>query len=545
MAFRPVAALLLLLNAVAAWQQAGVSIGDLLKSGTALAKREAVKPTDLYPEHTISIPIDHFHNITAYEPHSDGVFPNRYWFDASHYKEGGPIFVLASGETSGVGRLPFLQKGLIAQLAQANNGIAVVLEHRYYGTSIPTEDFSTENLRWLTHEQAMADTAFFARNIKFPGLEHLDLTAPKNPWILYGGSYAGAFVAFLRVTYPDLFWGAISSSGVTEAIFDFWQYYEAQRNYGPKDCVLATQELTAVVDTVLLKKDSSAISQLKKTFYMANITHDDDFANALSAGVTNWQSLNWDPKVSDDEFFKYCNNITSKNVLYPETESLRSTVEQTINSTGYNPGNLTTAMLNYIGYTKLTRVDSCTKSGRSQDACFGNYNVTFYEQDSIHDEWRLWPYQYCTQWGYLQTGSGVPATQLPLISRLIDIPYSSLICKYAFNITEPSDVEAINKFGGFNISYPRLAIIDGEADPWKQATPHADVAPPRQNTIEQPFVVIAGLAVHHWDENGLFKNETTADLPPKPVKKAQSYERSFVKSWLQDWEREKKGGNYG
>lgn len=40
----------------------------------------------------------------------------------------------------------------------------------------------------------MADTAFFAQHVKFEGLENRDLTAPKTPYILFGGSYAGAQV---------------------------------------------------------------------------------------------------------------------------------------------------------------------------------------------------------------------------------------------------------------------------------------------------------------------------------------------------------------
>lgn len=78
-----------------------------------------------------------------YEPHSNGSFDLRYWFDAQYYKPGGPVIVLQSGETSGVGRLPFLQKGIVNILTKATNGIGVILEHRYYGTSVPTENLST------------------------------------------------------------------------------------------------------------------------------------------------------------------------------------------------------------------------------------------------------------------------------------------------------------------------------------------------------------------------------------------------------------------
>jgi hypothetical protein len=34
------------------------------------------------------------------------------------------------------------------------------------------------------------------------------------------------------------------------------------------------------------------------------------------------------------------------------------------------------------------------------------------------------------------------------------------------------------------------------------------------------------------DENGLFPNETTATLPPGPIKAAQQAEAAFVKKWV-------------
>ncbi|KAL8894179.1 MAG: hypothetical protein Q9207_008537 [Kuettlingeria erythrocarpa] len=158
--------------------------------------RRDIDPSTLYPEHNISVPVDYFHNETKYEPHSNGTFPLRYWFDASYYKDGGPVIVLQSGETDGEGRLPFLQKGLLHQLAQATNGIGVVLEHRYYGKSFPTPDLSTPNLRFLTTEQALADMAYFAQNVVFEGLEDKNLTAPETAYFGYGGSYAGAFGSY-------------------------------------------------------------------------------------------------------------------------------------------------------------------------------------------------------------------------------------------------------------------------------------------------------------------------------------------------------------
>lgn len=189
---------------------ASTPIHDLRQADPPLLSKRDYDPASLYPAYNLSVPVDHFQNESTYEPHSSNTFELRYWFDATYYKSGGPVIMLAGGETSGTDRLPFLQKGILQRLAQATHGIGVILEHRYYGTSMPTSDLSTKNLRFLTTEQALADTAYFAQNVKFAGLKDKKLTASDTPWIAYGGSYAGAFVAFLRTQYPDTFFGKFS-----------------------------------------------------------------------------------------------------------------------------------------------------------------------------------------------------------------------------------------------------------------------------------------------------------------------------------------------
>lgn len=235
----------------------------------------------------------------------------------------------------------------------------------------------------------------------------------------------------------------------------------------------------------------------------------------------------------------YCSNISSTSALYPDTAPLASTAASLIQAGGYSANSsLVNQLLNYIGYVNLTSVQPCIAEGATQDECFSNHNATFYEQDDLSQyDWRSWPYQYCTEWGFLQTGSGVPADQLPLISRTIDLPYEELICELAFNITTPPNLSTVLSYGGYNISYSRLAIIDGEWDPWRPATPHAFGygAKDRVSTASEPFILIAD-AVHHWDENGLFPNQTTATLPPPPVADTQKEELQFVQEWMLEWQ---------
>ncbi|ODH19671.1 hypothetical protein ACO22_06149 [Paracoccidioides brasiliensis] len=517
-------------------------------SGRGLGKRNvltgrsiAADPKGLYKPHKTKVPIDHFPYDSRYEPHTDEKFDLRYWFDASHYKEGGPIIVLHSGETSGVNRLPFLQKGIMKILSETTNGLGVILEHRYYGESFPTANLSTENLRFLTTEQAMADSAYFAQEVVFEGFEGVDLTAKggKAPWIIYGGSYAGAQVAFLRVSYPDIFWGAISSSGVPKAIYDFWEYFEAVRRYGPPECISTTQKFVDIVDRIVMgQHNAKIIERLKSFFNLGNLTHIDDFAYVLSFGITYWQERNWDPKVSLPNFDFYCGNITVDELLY-KNGNLRGEARALLAAAGYfaQTNALTNRLLNFAGFVNVDQVVGCKSHNQTLDECLGQHERPWFKDvDLSQADNRCWPYQVCTEWGYLQVGSTVPRDRMPMVSRMIDLEYASIMCREAFGIYKPPEIERINKYGGFDIEYERLAFIDGEADAWRAASPHADAVRPRENTIDKPFILIEG-GGHHWDENGLFPNETTPDLPPRPVADAQAQEVEFVKKWVEAGEK--------
>ena len=81
----------------------------LLNSSLATRNDEA-QSRKLGP-YTITVPIDHFRNVSRYEPHSDGFFNVTYYFDAQYYKPGGPVVLLATGEASAEDRLAFIQTG--------------------------------------------------------------------------------------------------------------------------------------------------------------------------------------------------------------------------------------------------------------------------------------------------------------------------------------------------------------------------------------------------------------------------------------------------
>ena len=351
-----------------------------------------------YPAHTLAVPVDHFHNDSRYEPHSDETFDLRYWFDAQFYKAGGPVIVLSAGETSGVGRLPFLQKGIVYQLAKATGGVGVILEHRYYGESWPVKDSSTENLRFLTTDQALADTAYFAQHVVFPGLEDVDLSANGTAWVAYGGSYAGAFVAFLRVLYPDVFWGAISSSGVTKAIWDYWEYFTAATVFGPEECIATAKKLTHALDNILIgKKGTEWPDRLKAAFGFAPQISDPDLASLTIGGLYDLQSYNWDPEIGQTSFFRYCDTLTNDSVVYDFMEEKREEALALLEAGGYGDeaDALVNRTLNWIGETGKFGATLAADCGGPVEECLSTASVQ--ETAEGVEEWKSWPWQYCTQ----------------------------------------------------------------------------------------------------------------------------------------------------
>jgi hypothetical protein len=200
-----------------------------------------------------------------------------------------------------------------------------------------------------------------------------------------------------------VFWGGISSSGVPQAIIDYWAYWEAIRLYGPKKCIHTTQQFVQILDGILIdqKDDTGLTTNLKTVFGLGNITWDKDFASTLANnGIGGWQGRNWDPEASDPSFANYCANITSDKLLYSGAESLHDSVEEIIEaSERLEPTKtLVTSMLNWIGYVNSTLVQPCASRNSTQDSCYATTNATFYGQTDLDQApWKSWTWQYCTQ----------------------------------------------------------------------------------------------------------------------------------------------------
>lgn len=167
-----------------------------------------------YPPSWITYPVDHFNESDT------RTFQGRYWYNATFYEPGGPVFWWDAGEDNA----EFYVPNTLAQasgpsalmtMAKRFKGLAVLVEHRYYGRvdegSFPFPVNQTtgklvepSNYKYLTHEQALEDAVYFANHLKIPGLGvstggNASSLAPGDgtPWVWIGGSYPGVRGAVL------------------------------------------------------------------------------------------------------------------------------------------------------------------------------------------------------------------------------------------------------------------------------------------------------------------------------------------------------------
>jgi Serine carboxypeptidase S28 len=118
----------------------------------------------------------------------------------SFSSQDGPIFIYIGGEweiTAG-----WISAGHMFDMAKEFNGTMFYTEHRFYGKSRPTVDTSTENLRFLTVEQALADLAHFIEHWKASCL------LKDSGVFVVGASYSASLATWARIKFPHLIDGA-------------------------------------------------------------------------------------------------------------------------------------------------------------------------------------------------------------------------------------------------------------------------------------------------------------------------------------------------
>ncbi|KAF8869174.1 peptidase S28 [Mucidula mucida] len=397
---------------------------------------------------------------------------------------------------------------MIGTIAQQESGAIVLFEHRFFGLSNPYPDLSEESLRYLSVQKNIDDMIYFARNVELPMAGGDAVTPDEAPWVLIGASYAGAVVGWTMHQNPGIFYAGYSSSGVVEAITDFWRYFEPIRLNMPANCSSDVQAAVARIDEILDSGDVVAIQQLKETFGMGNVTYSDDFATALSTPLGFWQSLN--PSVGPNSpFFQFCDALEV------------DTNNQTAPSEGWGVDHALSAYGKYF-------ID---EFGITGDETWGTHDGTTdqYTNITIDNFERSWLWIVCNEVGWYQTGA--PEGHPTLVSRYVDVASNQLICQLMFPNTFPEPplphVDEINSvFGGWDAHPERVVFVNAINDPWLEATVSSHSID-YQSTPLTP--VLVGDGFHHAEVimvNGEL-DPILGDIQQKVL--------GYMRSWLADW----------
>ena len=209
-------------------------------------------------------------------------------------------------------------QSFINELAATFNGLLISIEHRYYGESYPPiKDLSTQNMKYLTIDQAMLD---FANFIKNPPKE-LNITKDAK-WITVGGSYAGNLATWMRKKFPKLVFAAYASSAPIEAKLDFFEF--DQRVGEALPCAQNISDaFKFVFDPILTSGNDSAILNLKQQFGLEMLKDDKDFASAISHPTSNIVQNYVPPRSPEqpDPILLICGPFAQASTSSPETSA--------------------------------------------------------------------------------------------------------------------------------------------------------------------------------------------------------------------------------
>jgi thymus-specific serine protease len=380
--------------------------------------------------------IDHF------DRDNYATFKQRYWINSQYWDGSGPVFVSINGE--GAASAYTVQSGHMVEIASRTGALVLSLEHRYYGASVPTPTMSTEDLKYLSAEQALADLASFlsAMSAKLG----YDFTA--NPVVTFGGSYAGALTAWSRIKYPHIVYAAVSSSGPVHAVADFRQYNEV---------------IGASLATPLVGGSTQCESTITKAFTVLQ---------SMLTSSSGRQQLS--------SMFNTCQPLDGATVNDTNTfvMSVAGTFEDVVQYNNQLPGlnvdaickymlNASTPLEGLVAITGVQNAGNCVDISYA-DANAGIFNTTV-DRGATGVGIRQWTYQTASEFGYLQSCEADTTCPFDAVAAF---SYQGQldVLEQAFQINAAefaSNIAFSNLYYGSN--HPagsRIIYVNGHVDPW-------------------------------------------------------------------------------
>jgi Serine carboxypeptidase S28 len=412
-------------------------------------------------------------------------------------------------------------------LARKYNGVAVLWEHRFYGESLPFEvDNATgfakagqSAYKYLTNEQALEDTVYFAQNF-YPKVLRQNwkvLSPSQTPWVFIGGSYPGARAAMIRERNPETWFASWASSAPVEAHVDMSVYYNPLEQSMTRNCSADMHAAIDYADGVLINGTKEEIAEVRHAVYLLGLLN--PLVNvtlynvtgpypATEVEMTMWvwsQIINYAVQWTTTDYqsngfavalLPFCNYLEQYNPaasgVLPSTvtSSDPSDIARFIlwlnNTRDGIPSDIGIAA-SYNASIAFNALLSATYAKMLDD------NSTYYPSRTPAQRDTLsWTWQYCSQFGYLQ-GSNITNPK-NLVSRFNNVfseeqNYCQNIFPYAPPMPNVSSI--VSKYGGWRMMPSNVMFSNGELDPWRTLGVQADAkinpsAYVRQSTTEIP-----------------------------------------------------------
>ncbi|KAI1437330.1 serine carboxypeptidase S28-domain-containing protein [Xylaria sp. CBS 124048] len=423
-----------------------------------------------------------------------GTFKQRYWYSTQFWKgPGSPIIFVNPGEQAadGFNTTYFTSARLTGKFAQEMGGAVIIMEHRYWGQSSPFEELTVENLQYLTLENSIKDNSYFANNFDAPFDETGKSTAKDAPWVYTGGSYPGALAAWIANKDPGTFWAYYGTSGVVQAVSNFWQYFVPVHEATPQNCSSDINTVINYVDGVLLHGNPREKANLKTKFKLDGL-EDADFAAAIENGPWTWQSGQFFSANTSGftPYYQFCDYVEN---MWP-------------NSTNKVPSakgvGLIKALNGYAKWFTETYLPGACESygyfdGELNNECFQSLNASnpiYKDLTPSNTGNRQWNWMLCNEpFEYWQDGApkGLPT----LVSRLVNVDYWHAQCPlwfpgHDFGLAKGKSATSVNEYTGgwLATNTTRLMLTNGEWDPWRDSTYSSNFRPggPLKSTDQLP-----------------------------------------------------------
>eukprot|EP00211_Chloroparvula_japonica_P001843 CAMPEP_0119132090 /NCGR_PEP_ID=MMETSP1310-20130426/11419_1 /TAXON_ID=464262 /ORGANISM="Genus nov. species nov., Strain RCC2339" /LENGTH=437 /DNA_ID=CAMNT_0007122703 /DNA_START=153 /DNA_END=1466 /DNA_ORIENTATION=+ len=366
--------------------------------------------------------------INHFDPTDSRTYKQRYILNNTYGdgNNGSPVFIFLSGEAT----MEFFgfQEVQAKNAADKFGALYINLEHRYYGLSLPFSTFSTDNMKYLSSEQALADAANFIqtfnRTLENPG-----------PWVVFGCSYSGALSAWFRLKYPHLVVASVAPSGPVLAQLNYTSYLGLFQEVAPAECVDVTR--VAVKEIAGLIRTDQGRQKLEKDFNMCQpLAEEDDYYFLWSISLTLGGSNQMD-NPPEWPLNQSCSVMTQS----PDFVS---------------------------NWGQLFSQTSCNN--------FSEEHFINFLRDESPGMGRSWVWQKCTEFGFFK--SSYKGTSIFFDS--LNVEHLVGYCEQVFDIPNmaPNTDWTNANYGGMNIQSTQTMFTNGLIDPWHLLSVYTDPAPP-------------------------------------------------------------------